>query len=135
MQRQAQADWEEIADRMSKLIPESLRSFASEKGWVRNEIDNSWFSLPEWLQFLVINTKTGIFSSGSIHGTDLPKYGFDSFDDLKAKFSELEQAWGGLIRIVVYDRHGYVNICYYATEVLNELERRTSNQDDHKETR
>lgn len=122
LEQEAKVIWEQLADRLMKLIPESLHPFASEKGWIKGEtytVDGYW-PLPEWLKFMVNNTKAGGCNSDKYREDDLECYGFKSFDDLKTKFLELEQAWNGLIRIEVDDGEGYrVAVYYYATEVTN----------------
>ena len=117
LEEQAKAVWDDAAYRLSKLIPEDLRSFASESGWLKNDL---WWVLPDWLQCLVNNTRVGACIRDRYRQNDLESHGFESFDDLKAKFRELEKAWEGLIRIVVDDREGRcVEISYYAIEILN----------------
>lgn len=126
--QQAKTLWGAFADRLMKLIPENLHSFATEKGWIKNkmyELDH-WWPLPEWLQSLVTNTKSGGCTSDKYRENDLEIYGFESFDDLKKKFRELEQAWQGLVRIQVNDHAYGVEVCYYATDVSDELEGRNS---------
>lgn len=119
-ERQAKMVWEQLAERLMALIPDGLHTFANEKGWIKGEtykLDGYW-PLPEWLQFMVTNTRAGGCNSDKYREDDLEIYGFESFDDLRAKFEELEAAWNGLIRIEVDDGEGYrVEVCYYATEV------------------
>ena len=116
--RKANETWDTFCIQMSESIPTNLCRFAREKGWIKHP---NWWKLPEWLGFLVENTRNGGCNEMKFSQRQLASYGFNSFDDVVTKMGDLERAWNGLITIWFSRREepDRITIYFKANEVIS----------------
>lgn len=122
LEKEALKVWEDLAEQLMGLIPESLHEFAIERGWLKTEYfeTDSWWTLPEWLYSIVDGTRKGKDNRERFRLEELREYKFKSFADLKRKMLLLAEAWDGLIQISIKQERGQVIIRFYATEMIPE---------------
>lgn len=124
-EREAKESWEQMAEELSRRIPEGLRTFALETGWINTP---GWWKLPEFLQNTITYTKDGGHSSDKYHESpaDLAQYGFKNLEDAIKKFKDLGRAWAGAITVKIVRRElnqGVLYVEFYATEFIDEGKR------------
>lgn len=122
LEREAKESWEQMAEKLARRIPEGLRTFALETGWINTP---GWWKLPEFLQNTVTYTKIGSCSNDKYHESpeDLAPYGFKDLEDAIKKFKELGHAWAGTITVKIVRRElnqGVLYVEFYATEFIDE---------------
>ena len=89
--QKATNDWLAACQGLADLIPESLRSFAVEHGWIKSD---DWWKLPERLENMAIDGM-------AFQATDATNTHFVNIEEAQVAFAALNIAWAGFIHIEV----------------------------------
>lgn len=127
LRQKAQRAWEDLAERLMMLIPNSLQEFACRQGWLKESGWGEW-TLPSFLKTVASASDDSdphhaITLRGNLqhHGFNLNEY--QEFEELQALMSELQTAWKGLFSIQVV-REGIfspIEIRFVSEEISHDL--------------
>ncbi len=132
LEAQAKKVWTDLAEQLLTLIPDNLEALSSELGFskikapsLEVKITDEMWRFPEWLEYLVTNTKSSPYGccDNKVKQDQLLDYDCASFDDLKAKLDILQGVWKSLVRIEVDEDElpWLVTIRFYAAEITHQL--------------
>lgn len=112
LRKEADDLWKNEIIRMIGLIPEDLKYFAEEKGWISN-CDPS--TLSRDLGICVSLSKGNQRHSFRLTLEQAVNYGFRGHEDAERKFARLTELWGGSVIFNVCRGEDYGMVVYYYT--------------------